>query len=120
MEMTSKMQILIMYAKSYEIKEDGKDTMRGVTVNYFFYGSKGEQMKPMRSLKSDEAIGYQRGKVSLDYEMRSKIPCAPGIYEGDFIMSIGADGKPVLKLVDVTFLKPFKFSEFEETTGAKK
>ena len=55
MEMTSKMQILIMYAKSYEIKEDGKDTMRGVTVNYFFYGSKGEHMKPQRPLKPGEA-----------------------------------------------------------------
>lgn len=119
MEMTSKMNILITYAKSYDIKEEGKEAMRGVTVNYFFFGNEGEQIKPMHSLKPDEAIGYQRGKVSLDYEMRSKIPCAPGIYEGDFIMAIGADGKPVLKLVDVTFLKPFKFSEFEET-GAKK
>ncbi len=119
MEMTSKMQILIMYAKSYEIKEDGKDTMRGVTVNYFFYGNKGEQMKPMRSLKPDEAIGYQRGKVSLDYEMRSKIPCAPGIYEGDFIMAIGADGKPVLKLVDVQFLKAFEIKD-SVVEGAKK
>ena len=119
MEMTSKMNILITYAKSYDIKEEGKEAMRGVTVNYFFYGKEGEQMKPMRSLKPDEAIGYQRGKVSLDYEMRSKIPCAPGIYEGDFIMAIGADGKPVLKLVDVQYLKAFKIKD-SVVEGAKK
>lgn len=119
MEMTSKMNILITYAKSYDIKEEGKEAMRGVTVNYFFFGNEGEQIKPMHSLKPDEAIGYQRGKVSLDYEMRGKIPCAPGIYEGDFIMAIGADGKPVLKLVDVQFLKAFEIKD-SVVEGAKK
>ena len=36
--------------------------------------------------------------------MRDKIVTAPGVYEGTFETTVGGDGKPVQKLVDVAFL----------------
>lgn len=117
MEMTSKMPILITYAKSYEMEDEN---LKGCTVHYFFYGEDGSGITPIHSVKNDEAVGYQRGKVSLPYEMRSKIPWAPAIYMGEFIMTVGSDGKPVMKLVDVEFVQTFDFKSMTAAEGTKK
>lgn len=105
-EISNKMKILVTFANTYDMPaEQGRDAMKGCTVNYFFLGGDGEQFKPMRSIDPAMAIGYQRSRVSLDYTMRGKIKEAPAVYDGEFIMTVGGDGKPTLKLVDLEFVQ---------------
>lgn len=92
--------------------------MKGCSVHYFFFGERGEAFHPVQDLNIDEPVGYQRNKVSMDYSMRAKIPCAPGIYEGDFRMHTGGDGKSVLKLYDVKFLEPLNIKELFDKAAA--
>ena len=86
-------RILITYAKQYQI-ENGTT---GTTVQYFFLDKTGS------FLKVDES-GQQNAKVSLSYDSRNKMNLIPGIYEGEFEMTIGSDRKPILKLVDVELI----------------
>lgn len=95
-------RILVTFANQYDIKDEKTGNItRGCTLNYFFFGENGEMFKTMAGL--DGAIGYQRAKCSLDYDMRKKIKKAPAIYDAEFEMSIGSDGKPVMKVVDLKF-----------------
>lgn len=113
MEMTSKTKILVMYAKEYDMPpENGKDRTTGCTVNYYFFGENGEALKSQ--IAPSGAVGYQRGKVSLEYADRAKIYEVPAIYEGTFVMTIGSDGKPVSRLVDVKYVCPFSFAPAPE------
>ena len=113
MEMTSKAKILVMFAKEYDMPpENGKDRTTGCTVNYYFFGENGEALQSQTAPSG--AVGYQRGKVSLEYSDRSKFYDVPAIYEGTFIMTVGTDGKPVLKLVDVEYDRPFSFAPAPE------
>ena len=110
-DLTSKAKIIITYAKTYDMpSENGREARRGTTVHYFFYGENGSGFKAVTSDKVNDPVGYQRAKVSLDYEKRSKIPTAPGVYDGTFEMKLGADGKPVLNLVDVDYLFPLELA----------
>lgn len=43
----------------------------------------------------------------------------PGIYDGTFEMTVGSDGKPVLKLVDVDFVDAAVISPKDSGKGAK-
>lgn len=105
-EISNKMKILVTFANTYDMPaETGRDAMKGCTVHYFFLGDDGEAFKPMPTVDPALPVGYQRSKVSLDYTMRGKIKTVPGVYDGDFIMTVGGDGKPTLKLVDLEYLQ---------------
>lgn len=109
-EISNRMKIVVMYAKLYDMPaEVGRDAMKGCTVHYFFLGDSGKALKPY-SNDVDKEVGYQRSKVSLDYAMRAKIPVAPAIYDGVFEMTVGGDGKPVMKLVDLDYVENFDVS----------
>ncbi len=109
-EISNKMKILIIYASVYDMPaEAGRDAMKGCIVQYFFFGENGEGLQMMEESNVDLPVGYQRNKVSMDYAMRAKIQIAPAIYDGTFKMVTGGDGKPVLKLVDVDFVRLFDF-----------
>ena len=86
-------QILVTYAKQYEI-EGGQ---KGTTVQYFF-------LDAMGNFQKIDENGQQNAKVSLSHEARNKMPMIPGIYDGVFEMTVGSDRKPVLKLMDVEFI----------------
>lgn len=110
LELNNTMRILVTYAKTYDMPaEPGRDAMRGCTVHYFFLGQDGSEFQPFHEWDTALAVGYQRGKVSLDYPFRAKIPVAPGIYDGEFAMTVGGDGKPVARLVDLKFVEPFRY-----------
>lgn len=122
-EMMSRMRILIFFANTYDMPaEPGRDAMKGCSVHYFFVGNDGKAFAPVEDWNIDTPVGYQRGKVAMDYSMRAKIPVAPGIYDGDFAMQVGGDGKPVIKLVDVKYLAPFdiaaSFAQAMDTLAA--
>lgn len=115
--MDNKMKILLMYSGVYDIAaENGHDAVSGISCEYFFYGEQGEMVKS--KISADGISGMRRGKASLNTDILGKITYVPGIYEGSFEMSIGSNGKPVLKLVDVDFLSKVSITPIEEK-GAK-
>lgn len=71
----------------------------GCTVNYFFLDENGHIPTVVTGLSG--SAGYQRAKVSLPAEERHKFVIVPGRYTGHFQMSVGSDGKPVLKLTEI-------------------
>ena len=106
-EVGNVMRILVVFANAYDMPAEGtKPASKGCTVRYFFLGTDGSGLKPY-SDALDAPVGYQPGKVSLDYDKRAKIPFAPAVYDGEFEMNVGADGKPVMKLKDLEYVSPF-------------
>ena len=100
-----KAKILLMYAMPYSIKESGRDEVEGVTLQYYFWGEKGETLAPKEYLDGiDKTIGMQRAKSSVDFALRKKLVTVPAIYEGEFEMTVGSDGKPVQKLTDIDYV----------------
>ncbi len=99
----NKMRILLMYVSPYTIVDDNTRTENsGCSIHYFFWGENGEQLKPVVS--ESGPIGYQRAKCSIDLGLRYKMPKAPAVYDAVFEMSVGSDGKPVLKVTDLDFV----------------
>ncbi len=95
-------KILVTYAGEYNMKsEDGRD-IAGCVIQYFFFGQNGELLKTQNQLTGP--IGYQRAKCSSDILLRDKIKLAPAIYNAKFSMNVGADGKPILKIVDLDYV----------------
>lgn len=89
-------EILVTYVNSWQM-----DNNSGLTINYFMFGKNGEGFQP---LQGTGALGQQRAKCSLPADKRSKISWVPGIYNAQMTMSIGSDGKPVLKVEDLDFV----------------
>lgn len=81
-----------------------QEQMKGCTVHYMFWGEDGERLVEQSEWDISKPVGIQRAKCSIDYDLRVKIPIAPALYEGDFMMAVGGDGKPVLKLLDVAYV----------------
>lgn len=124
-EISNKMRILVTFANTYDMPaEVGRDAMKGCTVHYFFLGENGEAFRPVRDYDPAQPLGYQRSKVSLDYTMRGKIKAAPAVYDGYFNMTVGGDGKPTLKLVDLEYVQDLDISSLlkvsEKATTAGK
>lgn len=112
-EISNKMRILVTFANTYDMPaENGRDAMKGCTVHYFFLGENGEAFRPQISSDPSLPIGYQRSKVSLDYTKRGKIDVVPGVYDGEFTMSVGSDGKPTLKLIDLSYVRSLDLRDF--------
>lgn len=101
----NKFKIFLFYSGLVDIKaSDGRDGIEGVSMEFLFYGEHGEQVEP--TVSADGISGTRRGKSFLSSDKVHKVSYVPGIYDGTFEMSIGSDGKPVLKLVDVDFVAP--------------
>lgn len=99
----NKFRIFLFYSGLVDIKaREGHDAVEGVSMEFLFYGEHGEQIEP--TVSADGISGTRRGKSFLAADKLYKVSYVPGIYDGTFEMSIGSDGKPVLKLVDVDFV----------------
>ena len=48
--------------------------------------------------------GTRPAKGSIDFQLMKKIKSAPALYNAKFEMSIGSDGKPVLKILDLDYV----------------
>lgn len=94
------MRILVMSAKPYAVKDDkSNETKEGITVEYYFFPQDDSLISQHYDL--GQGAGYKRAKASLPIECGRQFTVCPGIYDGDFMMSIGADGKPKLALFNV-------------------
>lgn len=87
--------IVVFFVSDWKI--DNGNT--GCTVNYFFLDENGHIPTVVTGLSG--SAGYQRAKVSLPAEERHKFVIVPGRYTGRFQMTVGSDGKPVLKMVEI-------------------
>lgn len=100
MDFGTKADILVIFANAIDtVGEDGSK-IRGCSIHYVFVNT------PAASRTVEDVtkpVGMQRGKSWLDYDIRRKVRVAPAIYEGTFEMSVGSDGKPTLKLVDIGY-----------------
>lgn len=101
---TSRAKIVIFFANTYDMLNERQEQMKGCTVHYMFWGEDGERLVEQSEWDISKPVGIQRAKCSIDYDLRVKIPIAPALYEGDFMMAVGGDGKPVLKLLDVAYV----------------
>lgn len=96
-------QIILLYAGRYEIVDERTGVInRGVTCNYYFN----------TDLKAEDNANGTKGtrpaKGSIDYALWDKIVVAPAIYNAKFEMTVGSDGKPVLKIVDLDYMSDAK------------
>lgn len=106
-------RVLLMYSGVIDIAaRDGHDAVNGLSVEYYFFGKNGEMVTPR--VPEDGISGTRRGKVFMDSQLASKIRFVPGIYDGKFEMSVGSDGKPVLKLVDIDYVGKAAISVVED------
>lgn len=102
--MTSKTNIFILFANAYDMLNEKQQQMTGCSIHYLFYGEAGEALQGQSEWDASKPVGIQRAKCSADASVRAKITIAPAIYEGTFEMRVGGDGKPVLRLVDVSYI----------------
>lgn len=113
-----KQRILLMYANEYDmVSPQTGELVKGCTINYFFSGQNCEMLKTQYA--SGGSVGYQRAKCSIDYDKREKIYAVPAIYDAQFMLTVGSDGKPVLKAVDLDYVGEVKFSMTPDASWGK-
>lgn len=101
---TTKAKIVVLFANAYDMLDESKNKLTGCSVHYLFWGENGEKLFEQSEWDVSKPVGVQRAKCSLDSSIRQKIVIAPALYEGDFELAVGGDGKPVLKLRDVAYI----------------
>lgn len=93
------MKIILLYANGYSMADEKTGVINeGISVNYLCT----DKLTP--NPVSKNTAGYKPARGSLPVTARSSIVSVPGIYEADTDISIDRDGKPVIKLKDVTFI----------------
>lgn len=104
-------RILITYAGQYMISDSRQS---GCSIEYFFAGDDNEMSALMsRRIKAgDDNIGMRRAKANLPYEALDDITWVPSVYEGNFDMKIGSDGKPVQVLRSIRPLEGSFYMSF--------
>lgn len=109
--------ILLMYAGEYDFKSDSGDQLRGCTLKYYFWGENGEMLAS--KVAGTGAIGYQCAKSNADPDVRDRVSVVPGIYDAEFTMSVGGDGKAVLKLSDLVYKSDVRFLMADDSKDKK-
>lgn len=110
-EVTTKAKILVLFANTYNMLNERQEQMKGCTIHYIFWGENGERLATQSEWDVSKPVGIQRAKCSIDDSLRVKVPLAPALYEGEFIMTVGSDGKPVLRLQDLAYVANVEMKE---------
>ncbi|MBQ7654970.1 MAG: hypothetical protein IJS41_00530 [Clostridia bacterium] len=98
-----KTRILVTFMSNYDMRTETGDRRTGCSVQYLFYGENGEELES-KPVVSTEQNGWRAAKDSIDINCASKFVYVPGIYDADFRLRVGSDGKPVNRLVDVAYV----------------
>lgn len=98
-----KTRILVTYMSSYDMKTEQGDRRQGCSVQYLFYGENGEELES-KPVTNGEPAGWRTAKDSIDINCASKFVFVPGIYDAEFKLRVGSDGKPVNRLTDVLYI----------------
>ena len=115
------MQIILLYASQYQIADESSGEIKqGVTCNFYFN----------TDLHAEDnrngSKGTRPAKGSLDFMLMRKIKSAPALYDAEFEMNIGSDGKPVLRIIDLDYISDVFIAScsdpasvpFQESTSA--
>lgn len=102
-----KMRILVMAAMPYDIKNDDGTVNSGITVEYYFFPTD-DSLKP-EFFNMEGLTGYRRAKAALQTVVSQNFCTIPAVYDGNFEMTIGSDGKPKLALRDVSLVADIRF-----------
>ncbi|WP_077612754.1 hypothetical protein [Clostridium sp. Marseille-P2415] len=93
-----RMQIILLYAGQYDMTDERGQRVAGTSVNYYFN----------TNLVAEDNVNGTKGtrpaKSSCEFGVMAKIKRAPALYDAEFSMSIGSDGKPVLKIMDLDYI----------------
>lgn len=94
-----KQQIILLYAAQYRmVDEKTGEVSAGVTCNYYF------NVDLHKIDNTNGSKGTRPAKGSMDYLLMGKIREAPALYDAEFEMNVGSDGKPVLKIKDLDYI----------------
>lgn len=99
----TKSKVVIMFASPYSMPREDGTILEGLSVEYYFFGDHGEAIKP--TFDADSGVsGIRRSKCSLDVAQKDRISYVPGVYDADFGMKVGSDGKPILTMQSIDFV----------------
>ena len=91
-----KAQIIVLYAGQYSMTDERTGTINeGTSVSYYF----NTDLSAVDN--TDGTKGMRPAKSTCEFLLMGKIKKAPALYEAEFDMKIGSDGKPVLKIMDL-------------------
>lgn len=92
------MDIILLYASPYTIVDEKTgEVKKGVTCNYYF----NVDLEAVDN--TNGSVGTRPAKGAMDASCMAKVYKAPALYEAEFEMNVGSDGKPVLKIRDLHF-----------------
>lgn len=98
-----KTQIILLYAGQWSMTDERTGEFNsGTTVNYYF------NTNLTAEDNTNGTKGTRPAKSTCDFDLMKKIVKAPALYDAEFTMNIGSDGKPVLKIVDLNLLDEVK------------
>jgi len=99
-----KQKCLVLSASTYSIEDEktGK-TNAGITVFYIPTDTLAPQIDEMAASRGQISFGIQPSKVSLPYEMRSKVVTAPAFYDLTFQM-VTRQLKTQIQPVDIDYI----------------
>lgn len=102
--MTSHARILVLYASTYDMLNERQEKVTGCTVRYLFWGEEGEALGEQMEWDPRKPVGVQVAKCSIEIGLREKLPVAPALYDGDFEITTGGDGKPIMRLRNIAYV----------------
>ncbi len=99
-----KTNILVFFANNYDMLNEKQEQMKGCSIHYLFWGEHGEMLQRQVEYNVNEPVGYQRAKDSVAVDLRVNVPVAPAIYEAEFYMTVGSNGKAVRKIKNLRYI----------------
>lgn len=107
-------KIILLYANQYSIRdEETRELKEGITCNYYF----NTELASVGNV--DGSIGQRPAKGSMPISCYKKIQVAPAIYDAEFDMKIGSDGKPVLTISDLDFVEEVRIVSLSSLSGGE-
>ena len=106
-----KMQIILLYAAAYSIADESTGQIKeGITCNYYF----NTNLDAIDN--TNGSWGTRPAKGSIDVQLMKKIVKAPALYDAEFEMNVGSDGKPVLKIRDLDYISQVEIVPVDEAS----
>lgn len=110
-ELTTKTKILVLYASTYDMVSEKGEQLKGCSIQYLMWGEHGEALREQSEWNINEPVGYQRAKCSADFDLRTKMPIAPAIYEATFAMVTKGSGKNENVIRDIAYYSNVEMKE---------
>ena len=96
------MKVLVLSARDWEMADDDGEIRRGVKFSY---------VDPLEEATGSGAEGVPPMAISGPATLKPKVKEVPGVYELEFRQRPGKNNRPVLTLVDATFVKGVNIAE---------